>query len=825
MKIRAKVLLYSVISLSISTMVVIILGAFISIHFIKREEDKEVTNNINKVSMLLESEAEEMKRIQQDWTNWDAAYDFVAGKNDDFRQVNLGQETLDQLELYGMLFFDENMELITKNITEDKNTVTVSNVLTEQKNLYILANGLDDSVHTGFSNINNQLYLVSMSGITTTSGDSAINGYLIMVKAINEEFYEYMGKLIGDEISFQLTDDYASLAEGAKDEKDELKANEGSGFKNPELNLEEDISYRNHTFLTAKGHIIDIVTGDNIYIVLEHERVSFYDALEVFQGICLMIIIVFLINTATYSMAIDNSVVKKVTRLSNFVNEIITRKDIKQRVKVSGNDEIAGLTRNINQMLETLHGSYIEIEENEKRLRLIMEASNDGYFEYDAGTGEVLINRMWVDHLGFYDDSIRNDKHDAFKYIYKDDKDAFIKTILDYLKTGDNNFSSEIRMNKADGGYIWTIVRGKAFNFDENGRPQKWIGSLFDITDRKDAERDRIYLLQTDPITKLKNRAYIETLMHNLTEDEISKSCVLMADVNGLKLINDTLGHKEGDRLIMEAGRVIRSSCMESDTPARWGGDEFLILVRNNAAYGEDLLKKIKNEFDKIDSFPIKINVAMGCASFSDSNCDIDKTIKRAEEIMYRNKLLESRSIRSGIITSLKQTLNEKQIETYEHTERVRDLCLEIGSKLGLSQEELDELELLSLVHDIGKIAIPDNILLKTDALTDDEAEQLKMHTEAGFRIARSIPEISHIAEKILSHHEYYDGSGYPRRITGDEIPVISRILTVVHAFDKLTNDTFNSKAREKEDVINEMNEKAGMKYDPEIVKILTDII
>ena len=330
----------------------------------------------------------------------------------------------------------------------------------------------------------------------------------------------------------------------------------------------------------------------------------------------------------------------------------------------------------------------------------------------------------------------------------------------------------------------------------------------------------------TDPITTLKNRAYMENAMKEAEQCKEYNSWLIMGDVNGLKIVNDSFGHQEGDRLLRTIGRILEKCCSEEDVPARWGGDEFLILVKDEEnAYVENLIERIKTECEQVSDYPFKISIAMGSARKDQRYPSPDSVLKLAEERMYRNKLLESRSTRSAIIFSLEQSLHEKHIETEEHTKRIEHMCVQIGKRLSLSQEELDELALLGVLHDIGKIAIPEAVLLKPGNLTNEEWEVMKTHTEIGYRIASSTPELAYIADEILYHHERYDGTGYPQGLSGKNIPKLSRLLAIVDSFDVMTHDRVYKKAISVENAVQELRQCSGTQFDPEMVEAFLKLL
>lgn len=214
----------------------------------------------------------------------------------------------------------------------------------------------------------------------------------------------------------------------------------------------------------------------------------------------------------------------------------------------------------------------------------------------------------------------------------------------------------------------------------------------------------------------------------------------------------------------------------------------------------------------------------MGSSTKTTMDKDINEVIQEAEEWMYQKKLIESRSISSAIITSLKKILFEKSIETEEHAERTNTLALQIGRSLNLSENKLAELSLLSSLHDIGKVAIPEEILLKQNKLSKSEWRIIKKHPEIGYNITRASPHLAHIANAILTHHEWWDGSGYPQGLKGDEIPITSRILAIVDAYDAMVSGRPYKSKMSREDAIEEIKKCSGTQFDPDIAEKFINI-
>jgi HD-GYP domain-containing protein (c-di-GMP phosphodiesterase class II) len=219
------------------------------------------------------------------------------------------------------------------------------------------------------------------------------------------------------------------------------------------------------------------------------------------------------------------------------------------------------------------------------------------------------------------------------------------------------------------------------------------------------------------------------------------------------------------------------------------------------------------------------MSLSLGCSAKKSQKDKIQNVFRMAEEYMYHQKLLDGKSYRNTIINTLLATLYEKSTETEEHAKRLKSFCHSMGRNLGLSSKDMDDLSLLAILHDIGKVAINQNILQKPSSLTPEEWDEMKRHPEIGYRIAQTTPELAVVADFILSHHERWDGKGYPRGIKGVEIPLVCRILAVADSYDAMTNDRIYRKAMSHEKAVEELKSNAGTQFDPSVVDLFIDII
>jgi len=342
-----------------------------------------------------------------------------------------------------------------------------------------------------------------------------------------------------------------------------------------------------------------------------------------------------------------------------------------------------------------------------------------------------------------------------------------------------------------------------------------------DITEKKKKEERILYLSYNDHLTTLNNRRYFEEQLRVYDNEANLPLSIIMIDVNGLKLINDAFGHLVGDTMLQKIANILKESYRKNDLIARIGGDEFALLLPNtNAKQAKDIITKIaaKISQEKISSINLSISYGYETKTLKDES--IKDVFKKAESKMYKHKLSESQSMRYNTLEIIMRTLYEKSQTEEMHSKRVSKLCEQIGKAMELDNSAINELKTTGLMHDIGKIIIPDVILNKASTLTNDEWAIVKKHPETGYKILSSINEFASLALGVLEHHEKWDGTGYPRKIKGKEISLNGRIVAVADAYDSMTNLRAYNVIKSKQAAILELKKKAGIHFDPAVVDI-----
>jgi len=348
---------------------------------------------------------------------------------------------------------------------------------------------------------------------------------------------------------------------------------------------------------------------------------------------------------------------------------------------------------------------------------------------------------------------------------------------------------------------------------------------IVDETDREEAYSQIKKSETYDFLTGVHNRKYYKKIRQEMDCEECLPLSIMVADINGVRLINESYGVEAGDKLICETARLIGNSIRENDFLARTGGDEFSILMPNtDQAAASALLNKLteacKTHNCAIDDPSLKISLCLGFSTKQNMSDSLSTAEQEALDYMRKRKLMESRSHLNATFASIMATLDAKSHETEEHAQRIAFFTKRIGEKLGLPQKDMENLRLFSPLHDIGKIGVPDSILNKPGKLTAEEWSFMKKHTVIGEKIVRSVPDLECIADYTLYHHERWDGTGYPEGLSGEDIPLLSRILAVADAYDAMTSDRIYRKALSREEAIAEIKRNSGTQFDPEIADL-----
>jgi putative nucleotidyltransferase with HDIG domain len=258
----------------------------------------------------------------------------------------------------------------------------------------------------------------------------------------------------------------------------------------------------------------------------------------------------------------------------------------------------------------------------------------------------------------------------------------------------------------------------------------------------------------------------------------------------------------------------------------RFGGSDFIIVYSKvPQAYIDIIMAQINHAMINETIQNIKVSVSSAYAIKNSEQQNLMSIVNKAEMKLSREKLIDASSMLSRTIEIIMNSLYEKNPREMEHSKRVANICEKVAQRMNLESHIVSKLKIAGLMHDIGKIGIPDSILDKPDRLTEEEFNQIRKHSEVGYRILSAANEFSEIADYILAHHERWDGKGYPKGLRGTDIPVYSRIISIADSFDAMTSDRSYRSAMSLDQAKREIVMNSNIQFDPSIVKIFIDII
>lgn len=345
--------------------------------------------------------------------------------------------------------------------------------------------------------------------------------------------------------------------------------------------------------------------------------------------------------------------------------------------------------------------------------------------------------------------------------------------------------------------------------------PEEVLGLSRDITEEVKQEEHVVYLKYHDELTGLKNRSYFNYYISS-TATALS---VIIIDIDGLKIINDSFGLSKGDEIIVKVAAFLESILGSRGIVIRNGGDEFLVVYEEvNLPKLEVICKDLMIQGEHLHLEQIQISITIGWAVQGDES--VKDLLMRAENMLHQRKIYSGPSSRSRIIDTIMHTLHEANPREEAHSQRVSQYSYDLAKALNLSDKEADEMKMAGLLHDIGKVAISDQVINKKGKLTDLEYEEMKRHSEKGFSILSSMKDMEVIAGYIRHHHERWDGFGYPHGLKGEDIPVHSRIITIADSFDAMISERCYKEALTTSEAIKELIINMGKQFDPNITPI-----
>lgn len=493
----------------------------------------------------------------------------------------------------------------------------------------------------------------------------------------------------------------------------------------------------------------------------------------------------------------------------------------------------------MNDVYETtllMNGVWHDIEKRGAQEILAFERNKYLQTLISIGDGVLVVNRdrkiEMLNHIGeqltgwTFKEALGRDYKEIFRLSHDIPYNDIQDPVEAVLETG--------QIRELSGHAILTSKQGLQYYIENSGAPIKdeagdnaGVVLVFrDVTEKKEQHRKIEYLSFHDALTGLYNRRFFEEELLRIDQEDNLPISIVMGDVNGLKLTNDIFGHANGDRLIQNLSQVLKEVCRSGDIIARWGGDEFIILLpKTTKEDAQKLVAGIKLEYGKKRVKAIKGSVSIGIETKLSQNESLSMLLTGAEEKMYAAKSLERDAISSDTVKAIIAALHENSTREKDHSLRVSELCYQLGKVMEFSEKKLRQLRDVGYLHDIGKIVLDPKILNKNYKLNTEEWNEVKRHPIVGFRILNSFDDTLDLAESVLAHQERWDGLGYPKGLKGNEIPVMARIIAVAESYDRMIHDSDNIKAMDKDEAIKVIKENSDTQFDPKIVEFFVKLM
>jgi diguanylate cyclase (GGDEF)-like protein len=726
------------------------------------------------ISQYLSDELDNLNSITKDYSN-----------KLDIENVEITKPDLHNLKLNSVAIIKDDLIHYENHYNLDSQTI---------KSLLKTINTL--SSNSGMMKIDDELFLFSTSSIDE-------NFSIIFTKNINTEYINELSYKLGLDIN--LLNIY------------NIDNNIIENMKNKNEYIEN-----NNTYINLYS-LIKNYKKDSIFLIKISKKRIYYSYGKITLNItAIFIFIACTIINIIILRFLRSTVLHRIIKLSKNVSLISEDTNMAMRIEKDGNDEISTLSENINNMLDAL-------QDSQNNYRLLFENMINSFsyckalYEKDKIVDFIIleINEEFEKEWNIRKSDIIGNRISDIIPDLVSEKNNLIKSFINVME---NSEKLELELYDKNHNSWYNIY---AFS------PRKdYISTIyFNITKQKENEKIIKKIALSDSLTDLYNRRYFDEKSSYLNKhlEIFYPISIFSIDLDGLKIINDSLGHTVGDNLIRNVSRILRKVFKDTQSIIRTGGDEFCIILTNTNEEDAYLKKKqllnYVEQYNSRETTTVKISMSIGLATSKNNNENIHSIYVNADNKMYQYKLSQSDSNKSSVIDILLTALSERDYVAEGHVERLVEMTKIILNEIPVGDEEKRNMILLAKMHDLGKIGIPDEILYKPDRLNDVEYSKMKQHSQIGYKIASRSKELSNIANLILHHHENWDGSGYPSKLKNIEIPIECRILSIIDSYDAITSKRPYSNGISKEAALEEIQNCSGTKFDPYIVDIFIKLV
>ncbi len=778
------------------------------------QEKMLVDQSEKNIVQFLSDRTDKYTGTVNDWAHWNDTYHFVAGNNPAYVKDNITEDTFENLDINFMILTTLDGTVVHKAYyyfgMGDFGGFSIPFQNSMNKAIQKFTNGDD---HYGILQIGDTFYFVSSSSVTDSNSVNAPNGYLIFGRQISWQIIDSLEKISGCTLE--------TIREVGNEEPSSAKLKGSVPVFERNVAISED---RNSILITLVAQNNEAEFPD-VEMGLTMDRSLYVMSLERALRFALFNTIALLILSFTIFLIVGRYLSKPFINLVNDLKEIDISENHFTRMPGNKIAEFSFISESINNLLTRIEAEHSKVVANEEKLQATLLSVGDGVVSVD-NTGLVQFLNPIAEHLTGWtlQEALNQPIENVFRIINEYTRDLVespVKVVFETQKIVD--LTNHTLLVSRDGTER-PIEDTAAPILDVHGQTIGCVLVFRDFSERKERQRRIEYLSYHDQLSGLYNRRFFEEELRRLDVSRNLPISFIYSDVNGLKTINDAFGHQVGDQLIREVSDAMKAECRADDIIARTGGDEFIILLPKTDSHAvEKITERIHERVEMIKFMEIGASIAFGWSTKLLEGQHVWDVLKKAENKMYQNKILHAASKRNAVIRSIMNALLVKSPRENAHSKRVSKLCEDMGVVLNLKIDEIRELKTAGELHDIGKIAVDETLLDKTEKLSDSELAQIRQHPEIGFRLLNTSNEFYFIAEYVLAHHERWDGTGYPRGLVGEAIPWKARIIAIADSYDAMTSDRPYRKAMSMEDAIAELKKSASTQFDPDIAKVFVE--
>ncbi len=366
----------------------------------------------------------------------------------------------------------------------------------------------------------------------------------------------------------------------------------------------------------------------------------------------------------------------------------------------------------------------------------------------------------------------------------------------------------------------------------------------------RDSYEEMSKLANTDGLTGLYNHRYTQEALAQAMEQAKQTDdplAVIMMDIDNFRLFNETYGHAAGDRVLKLVADTIGAMSRKGDIVGRYGGDKFVLIAprtnrRRAKVVAERIRRRLSEQGVHMDGGQrLPLRLSMGIAVCPQDSTNRDELLAYADASLFESKraggdavtlanrqpgeLFAYQNTTMGVLDGLVRAVDKKDRYTKSHSEENAEYAMMLGRAMKLSETTQSALRIAGLLHDIGKIGIPDHILKKPGPLTPEERQIVQLHVVLSELIIKGVPYIADVSDAVANHHERWDGTGYPRGLKGEEIPLLGRIMAVVDAYSAMTSDRPFRKAMSHQEAVAELHKNAGTQFETGLVETFIEAL